>query len=113
MIDALKEQGVSQPITYPVRAGLAANDTNVIKSLMEMSSGMSNVTLTVWSSEGDKVDAEQLSTLIKDIGVTKVYVDVPRDLMMRLNLSGASSVSVASMTVVQSLLIAVFLTTLL
>ncbi|KOC69026.1 Protein FAM151B [Habropoda laboriosa] len=113
MIDTLKEQNVTQPITYPVRAGLAANDISVIKSLMEKSSDMKNVTLTVWSSEGDKVDAAKLSTLIKDIGVTKVYVDVPEDLMKSLQLSGSSSgVSVASITLVASL-VAVLLSTIL
>ncbi|XP_068973755.1 protein FAM151B isoform X2 [Bombus flavifrons] len=104
MINILKEQKVTQPITYPVRAGLAANSTKVIKSLMENSSLTSNVTLTVWSSEGDKVDAEALSTLIQDIGVKKVYVDVPQDLMNKLHLSGASSVMVASVTLAVSLL---------
>ncbi|XP_071864508.1 protein FAM151B isoform X2 [Bombus fervidus] len=104
MINILEEQKVTQPITYPVRAGLAANSMKVIKSLMENSSFTNNVTLTVWSSEGDKVDAEMLSTLIRDIGVKKVYVDVPQDLMNKLYLSGASSVMVASITLAVSLL---------
>ncbi|XP_060821750.1 protein FAM151B isoform X1 [Bombus pascuorum] len=105
MINILKEQMVTQPITYPVRAGLAANSMEVIKSLMENScSFANNVSLTVWSSEGDKVDAEKLSTLIRDIGVKKVYVDVPQDLMNKLHLSGASSVMVASITLAVSLL---------
>ncbi|KOX72097.1 hypothetical protein WN51_00958 [Melipona quadrifasciata] len=96
MIDTLKKQKVTQPITYPVRAGLAANDIQVIKSLLEKSSEMKNATLTVWSSEGDKVDPEQLSALIRDVGVKKVFVDVPQDLLNKLRFSGASSVSVAS-----------------
>ncbi|XP_050573991.1 protein FAM151B isoform X1 [Bombus affinis] len=104
MTNFLKEQKVTQPITYPVRAGLAANNTKVIKSLMENSSFARNVTLTVWSSEGDKVDAEALSTLIRDIGVKNVYVDVPQDLMNKLHLSGASSVMVASITLAVSVL---------
>lgn len=104
MTNFLKEQKVTQPITYPVRAGLAANSTKVIKSLMENSSFARNVTLTVWSSEGDKVDAEALSTLIRDIGVKNVYVDVPQDLMNKLHLSGASSVMVASITLAVSVL---------
>ncbi|XP_017760136.1 PREDICTED: protein FAM151B isoform X2 [Eufriesea mexicana] len=113
MIDELKEQKVTQPITYPVRAGLAAQDSDVIKTLMEKSSGMKNVTLTVWSSEGDKVDAEKLSTLIKDIGVTKVFVDVPQELMKSLRLSGASSVGVASITLATTIFASVFLPTIL
>ncbi|XP_076239232.1 protein FAM151B [Calliopsis andreniformis] len=107
MIDTLKGHNVTQPITYPVRAGLAANGTKEIMSLMENSS--SNATLTIWSSEGDKVDVENLSKLIREVGVKKVYVDVPADLMKQLKLSGASSVSVTSMMILGSLLISLFL----
>lgn len=112
MIDVVKEQNPSQPITYPVRAGLAANNITVIKYLMEKSANISNdVTLTVWSSEGDAVNAKQLSTLIKDIGVDKVYVDVPKDLMKNLNFSAASRIGIATMTIAASL-ITLFVSTL-
>lgn len=113
MIQALKGQQIAQPITYPVRAGLAANDTDAIKSLMKDSSSMKNVTLTVWSAEGDKVDAARLSGLIKDIGVEKVYVDVPDDLKKQLNLSGASDANVASVALATSLAVTVLLSTIL
>ncbi|CAK9830377.1 Protein FAM151B [Anthophora retusa] len=103
MLEKLKEQNITQPITYAVRAGLAANSISVIKSLMTKNSDMKNPTLTVWSSEGDKVDAAQLSTLIEDIGVTKVYLDVPQELMKNLHLSGASSFTATSITLVMSL----------
>ncbi|XP_043258784.1 protein FAM151B [Colletes gigas] len=111
MIDVLKEQNVTQPITYPVRAALAVNDVAAMESLIKKSPGSSNATLTVWSNEKDVVDADQLSTLIKQIGVSKVYVDVPADLAKKLNLSGASSVGVAATTTVASLLIGMFLPT--
>ena len=110
MIDTVKGQNITQPITYPVRAGLAANDIEVMKSLIQKSS-QKDVSLTIWSSEGDKVDAQKLSTLIKEIGVKKVYVDVPADLMKQLQLSGASSLSVTTMMMVPSLLISMFLST--
>ena len=110
MIDTVKGQNITQPITYPVRAGLAANDIEVMKSLIQKSS-QKDVSLTIWSSEGDKVDAQKLSTLIKEIGVEKVYVDVPADLMKQLHLSGASSLSVTTMMMVPSLLISMFLST--
>ncbi|CAL7934630.1 unnamed protein product [Xylocopa violacea] len=114
MLEELKKQQITQPITYPVRAGLAANDTDVIKSLMKSSSELTkNVTLTVWSSTGDKVDAARLSTLIKEIGVGKVYVDVPQDLMKSLNLSGASNANVASVTLATSLAVTVLLASIL
>ena len=110
MIDTVKGQNITQPITYPVRAGLAANDIEVMKSLIQKSS-QKDVSLTIWSSEGDKVDAQKLSTLIKEIGVEKVYVDVPADLMKQLHLSGASSLSATTMMLVPSLLISMFLST--
>lgn len=109
MIDTLSGQNVTQPITYPVRAGLAANDIDAIKLLMEKSANMKEPTLSVWSSQGDKVNADQLSKLIREVGVEKVYVDVPADLEKQLRLSGASSLNVTSTMLVASLLIGAFL----
>ncbi|KAK2581277.1 hypothetical protein KPH14_008067 [Odynerus spinipes] len=101
MIDTLSERKVSQSITYPVRAGLAANDISAIKTLMENSSSFGNVSLTVWSSHGDHVDTKKLSELIKTIGVDKVYVDVPEDVWNKLDLnSGSSTLSTAMMATI-------------
>lgn len=92
MVDVLQENRISQPVTYPVRAGLAANDIDVIKSLLNNTT-FTRATLTIWSSEDDPVDAVKLSKLIEDVGVDRVYVDVPEDLKNRLNLSGASTIT--------------------
>ncbi|CAL1677891.1 unnamed protein product [Lasius platythorax] len=96
MLDALKENKVTQPVTYPVRAGLAANDVDAIKTLLNTTS-LKSATLTIWSSEGDSVDVAKLSKLITEVGVDKVYVDVPEDLKSKLNLSAASTMSPAAM----------------
>lgn len=96
MLDALKENKVTQPVTYPVRAGLAANDVDAIKTLLNTTS-LKSATLTIWSSEGDSVDVAKLSKLITEVGVNKVYVDVPEDLKSKLNLSAASTMSPAAM----------------
>lgn len=99
MIDTLTENKVTQSITYPVRAGLAANDISAMKTLMDRSSSFGNVTMTIWSSHGDQVDTKKLSELIKTIGVGKVYVDVPEDVWKNLDLtSGSSTSNVAMMT---------------
>lgn len=98
MIDALMEYKVTLPITYPVRAGLASNDIDIIKTLLKNTT-FSNATLTVWSSEGDPVNVVQLSKLIQDVGVDKVYVDVPQDLKNQLNLSSASTFSFLTNTI--------------
>lgn len=115
MINILKEQNVTQPVTYPVRAGLAANDIKAMKMLMENSteSGIKNATLTVWSGEGDKVNAEKLSQLIKEIGVENVYVDVPKELMDKLRLSAASNPRPATLVLAATLFLAVSLSTML
>ncbi|KAL6438344.1 hypothetical protein ACFW04_004480 [Cataglyphis niger] len=102
MIEALKENQVTQPVTYPVRAGLVANDVDVIKTLLKNTT-FTNATLTIWSSEGDSVDAEKLSKLIRDVGVDKVYVDVPEALKSKLQLSAASAMSAAMINLVASM----------
>lgn len=102
MIEALKENQVTQPVTYPVRAGLVANDVDVIKTLLKNTT-FTSATLTIWSSEGDSVDAEKLSKLIRDVGVDKVYVDVPEALKSKLQLSAASTMSAAMINLAASM----------
>lgn len=100
MVDTLTKNKVAQSVTYPVRAGLAANDINVMKTLIDRSSSFGNATLTIWSSQGDKVDTNKLSQLIKTIGIDKVYVDVPEDVWSKLDLSnGSATFNTAMMTV--------------
>ncbi|XP_072749952.1 protein FAM151B isoform X1 [Anoplolepis gracilipes] len=104
MIDTLKENQVSQPVTYPVRAGLVAHDIDVIKALLKNTT-FTNATLTIWSSEGDSVDAAKLSQLIRDVGVDKVYVDVPESLKSKLVLSAASTMSSVLINLVASMVL--------
>lgn len=92
MVDTLAENNITQPVTYPVRAGFVANDIAAVKALLQNTT-FANPTLTIWSSEGDSVDAVQLSKLIKEVGVDKVYVDVPKDLRSKLNLSSGSTLA--------------------
>lgn len=92
MVDTLAENHVTLPVTYPVRAGLVANDIDAVKALLKNTT-FTNATLTIWSSEGDSVDAAQLSKLIREVGVDKVYVDVPKSLRNELDLSSASAMT--------------------
>lgn len=89
MLDVLKENKVTQPVTYPVRAGLVANDIESVKKLLE---NITSSTLTIWSSEGDFVDAAQLSKLIQQVGTERVYLDVPQELKNKLHFSAASTI---------------------
>lgn len=102
MTTALTENEIKQSVTYPVRAGIAANDIEIVKKLLN-NTVSTNATLTIWSSEGDFVKVEQLTKLIKDVGVDKVYLDVPESLQKQLNLSGASALGSAAMLVLTAL----------
>lgn len=82
MVNALKEQP-DQLITFPVRAGLVATSLAEMKDLLQKYNGS---TLTVWSNPKDEVNAPELQKLIMEIGVDKVYLDVPKALSDELNL---------------------------
>ncbi|XP_008558649.1 protein FAM151A isoform X2 [Microplitis demolitor] len=81
---------VSQPVTYPVRAGLAVNDISVWSKLLNNTADK-NATLTVWSGAGDPVDINGLIKLIQEIGYDRVYVDVPESIRKEIDGSKASS----------------------
>ncbi|KAK0175227.1 hypothetical protein PV327_008993 [Microctonus hyperodae] len=89
MIDTLSKNNITQRVTYPVRAAIAANSFSLWSELLKNTT-KNHPTLTIWSSELDYVDAGKLSKLIRDIGVDKVYVDVPDKLWEKLNISAAA-----------------------
>lgn len=68
-------------VIISVRAALAVNDIEVIKTFMKNNTDLK---LTIWSKDGDFVNEEKLSQLILDIGVNKVYLDIPKTLMDKL-----------------------------
>ncbi|XP_071454758.1 protein FAM151B isoform X2 [Hetaerina americana] len=78
MLDALRMNSVSQPVTFPVRAGLAAASASPMVELLG-SEGNGN-TLTIWSAKSDPVDVAALKSLIERVGRKRVYVDVPEPL---------------------------------
>lgn len=104
MTDTLAENQIKQSVTYPIRAGLAANDIETVKALLKNTTS-DDVTLTIWSSEGDHVDVAQLSKLIKDVGVEKIYLDVPEDLKKKLDFSSASTLASAAILVAGMVLV--------
>ncbi|XP_018373655.1 PREDICTED: protein FAM151B isoform X2 [Trachymyrmex cornetzi] len=97
MIDILTEHNINQPVTYPVRAGLATNDIDGMKALLKNTTSTGGATLTIWSLKDDYVDVAKLSKLIKEVGTDKVYLDIPEDLRNKLNLSSASTMTSAMM----------------
>ncbi|KAG4072692.1 hypothetical protein HA402_001804 [Bradysia odoriphaga] len=92
MIDAIKANqiiGSNHSITFPVRAGIAAQSQQNLHRLVDAVNEKNNVTLTIWSSAGDSVNVDLLRKLIFSFGVDKVYVDVPEELLKQLDLGNA------------------------
>ncbi|XP_022911142.1 protein FAM151A isoform X1 [Onthophagus taurus] len=84
MLSTIKNNNVTQRITYPVRAGIAASSVDQLSDLVSQGDS----TLTIWSSEGDPVNVQNLRSLIKKVGVKKTFIDVPASLEKDLNLGG-------------------------
>lgn len=106
MLDTLKKHNLTNRITFPVRAGLAAESKQQMNNLL---SKCKNSTLTIWSSEGDNVNVEHLRLLIANIGIDKLFIDVPSDLKSQLKLnnlpnSSAIKTFAASLTIMLTLL---------
>lgn len=93
MLETIKTNSITQTVTFPVRAGIAAESLDNMKLLLQ---NVSDSTLTIWSSEGDNVNVTNLRNLIKSVGLDKVYVDVPADLQGQLHLDTLSSSSLSS-----------------
>ncbi|KAJ8976501.1 hypothetical protein NQ317_018445, partial [Molorchus minor] len=88
MLDVIVQNNVTQNITFPVRAGLAAESLSGMQSLI---ANVTNSTLTIWSSEGDNVNVTNLRSLISKIGIRNVFVDVPVELSSQLRLDTLNS----------------------
>ncbi|XP_002014551.2 protein FAM151B [Drosophila persimilis] len=80
-----------QGITFPVRAGIAANSEEQLHKLVAAVNETNESTLTIWSSDGDYVDVEKLRKLIFGFGVERVYLDVPEELAAKLDLGNAGN----------------------
>lgn len=93
MVDAINRNEISSiehRITFPVRAGIAAQSedtlTELFRRINHNRTESNCVTLTIWSSPHDYVNVPLLRQLIVTIGYDRVYVDVPADLRAQLNL---------------------------
>lgn len=95
MIDGIKRNGVRNHLTFPVRAGIAAQSITQLDHLYNSLKDSNHVTFTIWSSANDAVDVDKLRKMIFNFGVDKIYVDVPDDLSekLRLDLDPNSSIS--------------------
>lgn len=94
MLKAINDNNVTstgQPITFPVRAGIAANSAQQLHSLVAAVNETNESTLTIWSSAGDYVDVTLLRKLIFSFGLDRVYLDVPEELASQLDLGNVGS----------------------
>nr|XP_023014638.1 GATA zinc finger domain-containing protein 24 [Leptinotarsa decemlineata] len=83
MIEVIKSHNITNEITFAVRSAIAAESLPQMRKLV---TGIEGSTLTLWSAEKDIVDVNKLRTLISNIGVGKIYVDVPDSIKKQLNL---------------------------
>lgn len=67
--------------------------------MFEALEATNNLTLTIWSSQYDFVNIEQLRNLIFSFGLDKVYLDVPEEVSSQLNLGGSASSRSASFSI--------------
>jgi hypothetical protein len=96
MEEVLKRHQVKQPVTFPVRAGMVANSG---VTLARLKNNVPNSTFTIWSSDTDAVNVNNLQEVILNIlGIDCVYVDVPKSLLDKLQLSSSSRQRTSSAT---------------
>ncbi|XP_011180365.1 protein FAM151B isoform X2 [Zeugodacus cucurbitae] len=89
MLHAIKNNNVTakqHPITFPVRAGIAANSLEQLHALVAAVNETNESSLTIWSSANDFVDVQKLRKLIFSFGFERVYLDVPEELSEQLDL---------------------------
>lgn len=96
MASAIDRNQVTQEITFPVRAGIAADSQAELQSLYRAVTKSNVVTLTVWSSKNDFVDVTKLQDLICNFGLDKVYLDVPEELEDKLFLECSGGANILS-----------------
>lgn len=85
MTEALSRNHVTRPVTFPVRAGIAAQSIETLTSLVQLSPA--GTTLTLWSPETDPVDYVGLKKLVDGLGHNKVYIDIPKTMYNQLQLN--------------------------
>lgn len=99
------------PITFPVRAAHAAESKDTLKQLYdEVSKKNKQVTFTLWTTENDTINKDNLQKFINSFGAEKIYADLPKDVKdnYKWDTSGASSIVKFGIFNVAAILIALF-----
>ncbi|XP_073972737.1 protein FAM151B isoform X2 [Rhodnius prolixus] len=82
MTDALNRNLVTSPVTFAVRAAIAAQSYEQLSNLI--GSSVPGTTLTIWCGSNDKTDLNLLRRLIHGIGRDKIYLDLPPEMIVDL-----------------------------
>ncbi|XP_054264852.1 protein FAM151B [Macrosteles quadrilineatus] len=83
MTTVLSEANVVHGVTFPVHSGIASNSVDVLTKLIKTS--VEGTTLTLWSGKNEWVDYGNLRKLIEGVGREKVYIDMPKEMLEKLN----------------------------
>ncbi|KAI4463493.1 menorin (dendritic branching protein) [Holotrichia oblita] len=102
MLTTIHTNNVSQSLTFPVRASIAAHSLSQMQTLL---SNVSGSTLTIWSND-DIINVTKLNELIMTVGVNKTYLDLPDNIMKQLDLTGDGSALKPTIMMICALLIA-------
>ncbi|XP_069989992.1 protein FAM151B isoform X2 [Penaeus vannamei] len=78
MVATLEKNNITQPITFPIRAAFVGESLENLEWLLD---SIPDSTITIWSSENDKIEVLDLITLRDNVGEDAVYVDLPEDQM--------------------------------
>lgn len=105
MIAGINTNNVTNSITFPVRAGIAAQSITQLDHLYNSLKDSNRITFTIWSSTNDSVDVEKLRKFIFHFGIDKVYIDVNSDLSQKLRLDHNFGLSLQPNIIVSLLLV--------
>lgn len=108
MTEALSRNQVTRPVTFPVRAGIAAQSIETLSALVHLSPP--GTTLTLWSPETDPVDYVGLKKLVDGLGHNKVYIDIPKSMFNQLQLNSLGVRSHMSLSVCLTTVLTLFYT---
>lgn len=113
MIKAIENNTIKEhPITFPLRAGIAANSLEQIERLIKSVNAYQNknaTTITLWTSDNDHIDINKLKEVVNKIGKSKVYIDVPDDIKKQITTSGAGVNTINIISLVATVIVALFL----
>ena len=74
-----KSGGVAQgtPVSFVVETPLVADSVGSLTRLLE-AVGDKRATITLWAARDEDADANELASIVREIGRSRVFVDLPK-----------------------------------